>query len=234
MSTKCFFLSVLASLLLGLMAQAAEIRGIILKADADKHQLTIEGRGLGVRGAILTFQLDKDTPIQAGRKPASVTDLTPGRRVRVAYDLQGDRRVALLVTLLGAPPSSTPPAEAAPNSGNTVSGILRRVSFTEREIVVISPASKGGPEVETILSVPETAKITKDQKAIPFDDLKEGEQVFVQAEKRDRKLVAKSIQLGVTANANTNPEPAENKIEKIRGALKMLDFFLRMMEQKQH
>jgi hypothetical protein len=146
--------------------------------------------------------------------------------------VHGDRRVALLVTLLGAAPSSAPSAEAAVNAGNTVSGILRRVSFTEREIVVISPAKKGEGEVETILSVPEDVKITKDQKAISFDDLKEGEQVLVQAEKRDGKLVAKSIQLGVTASPNSNPEPAQNKIEKVRGALKMLDFLLRMMEQK--
>jgi hypothetical protein len=229
MSTKICFLSASASLLLGLTVQAAEIRGVVLKTDTQKNQLTIEGRGLGVRGVILTFQLDKETPIQAaGRKPAKLTDLTPGRRVRVAYEMQGDRRVAFLVTLLGAAPSSASPAE------NAVSGVLRRVSFTEREIVVISPASKGEGEVETTLSVPEDAKITKDQKPISFDDLKEGEQVLVQAEKRDGKLVAKSIQLGVAANAKPNPEPTQNKIEKLRSALKMLDFFLQMMEQKSH
>ena len=232
MSAKICLLSVFASLLLGLTAQAAEVRGIVLKTDSEKNQMTIEGRGLGVRGAVLTFQLDKDTPIQAGRKPVKLSDLTPGRRVRVAYEMRGDRRVALLVTLLGAAPSSATPAEAALSSGNAISGILRRVSLTERETVVISPPTNGGEEVETILSVPEDAKITKDQQTIPFDDLKEGEQVLVQAEKVNGKLVAKSIQLGAKATTNPNPEPAQNKIEKVRGALKMLDFFLRMMEQK--
>jgi hypothetical protein len=231
MSAKICFFGVFASSLLGLTAQAAEMRGVVLKVDAEKNQLVIEGRGLGLRGAIMTFHLPKDTPILAARKPVRLSDLSPGRRVRVAYELEGDRRVALLVTLLGAPPSS---AETPVNSGNTVSGILRRVSFTEREIVVISPATNGGPEVEAILSVPEDAQVTKDQKPIPFDDLKEGEQVLVQAEKRDGKLLAKSIQLGAKAAPSTKPESADNKIEKVRGALKMLDFFLRMMEQKQH
>lgn len=226
MSAKVYFLSASVSLLLGLSVQAAEIRGVILKADADKNQLIIEGRGLGVRGALMTFQLAKDTPILAGRKPARLSDLSPGRRVRVAYEIQGDRHVALLITLLGAPPS---PAAESP-----VSGILRRVSFTDREIVVISPGVNGGQEAETILSVPEDVKITKDQKAIPFDDLKEGEQVLVQVEKREGKLLAKSIQLGAKATPNASGEAADNKIEKVRGALKMLDFFLRMMEQKQH
>jgi Domain of unknown function (DUF5666) len=229
MSTQNCILSLFAGLLLSMAASAAEVRGIILKVDTE-NQLTIEGRGLGVRGAIMTFQLDKDTQIQMGRKPATAADLSSGRRVRVTYEIQGHRRVALVITLVGGPLSSTPSA-AAPDGGSSVSGILRRVNFTEREIVVVSPGKADG-EVETTLSVPEDAKITRDQKAISFDDLKEGDQVLVQAEKHDGKLVAKSIQLGVVTNANTNAESGQNSIEKIRRALKLIDMLSQMMDQK--
>jgi hypothetical protein len=232
MSAKSCFISLFTSLLLSLTASAAEIRGVILKVDAEKNQVTIEGRGLGVRGAIMTFQLDKDTQIQVVRKPAKVADLSPGRRVRVAYEFHGDQRIALLITQLGGPPSPASPAVSASSSANSVSGTLRRVSFTEREIVLISPGTTGGGEVETILSVPEDAKITKDQKAISFDELKEGEQALVQLEKRDDKLLAKSIQLGATANANPTGQPGQSKIEQLRKTLKLVDFILQMIDQK--
>ena len=232
MSTKSCFLSLFASLLLGLTAGAAEFRGIILKADLEKHQVTVEGRGLGVRGVIMTFQLEKDTQIQVGRKPVQRADLVPGRRVRVAYELQGDRRIALLVTVLGGQPSPAPPATASPSGADSVSGIVRRVSLTEREVVVISPGSKGGGEIETTLSVPDDVKVLKDQKTVSFDDLKEGDQVLAQTEKRDGKLVAKSIQIAATASTAANPEPGQRKIQKLRSALKLIDLFLQMMDQK--
>jgi hypothetical protein len=229
MITKSCFLSLFASLLLGHPSLAAEFRGVILKADPETKQLTIEGRGLGVRGMILTFHMDKDSQIQLGRKPATAADLSPGRRVRVTYELHGDRRVALLITLLGGQ-SQVPPASSAPGNPDNLSGTLRRVSFTEREVVIIGPGPKGG-EVETTLTVPPDAKITKDQKEIPFDDLKEGDLVLVHVEKRDGKLVAKSIQLGVTASASPNAEPSQNNIARLRKALKLIDAFLQMMEQ---
>jgi hypothetical protein len=232
MIAKSCSLSLFAGLLVSLTSPAAEIRGVILKADVEKNQLTIERRGLGVRGLVMTFQLDKDTQIQIGRKPAKIADLSPGRRVRVVYELLGERHKALLITLVGGSlsPVSPPVAESG---GNGVGGLLRRVSFTDREIVVISPASKAGEEIETTISVPEDVKIARDQRAIPFDDLKEGEQVLVQADKRDGKLVAKSIQLGVSANATPNAEPGHrNNIEQVRKALKLIDALLQIMEQK--
>jgi hypothetical protein len=231
MIAKSCLLSLLASLLFGLASSAAEIRGVILKADAEKNQLTIEGRGLGVRGVVMTFQLDKDTQVQISRKPAKVADLSPGRRVRVVYELSGDRRMALVITLMGGQPNPVPPP-IAESGGNSVAGVLRRVSFTDREIVVISSAAKGSQDVETTVSVPEEAKITRDQRTTSFDDLKEGDQVLVQAEKRDGKLVAKSIQIGVTA-ATTSAEPGpRNNIQQVRKALKLIDLLLQMMEQK--
>lgn len=233
MSAKSCILSLFAGLLLSLASPAAEFRGIILKADTDKHQLTIEGRGLGVRGVVMTFQLEKDTQIQIGRKPAQPIDLVPGRRVRVAYELQGDRRVALLVTLLGGPPSAAPPAPAAPNGEKSVSGVLRRISLTDREIVVISPGTQAGRDVETTVFVPEDAKIAKDQKAISLDDLKEGDQVLVQVDNRDGRLVARAIQLGAITPPSSKPPQGQLNIQKIRSTLKMLDLFLQLMDQKQ-
>src|SRR5437660_1247845 len=161
MRSKSCILALFTTLLLGLTATAAEIRGVIIKADAAKNQLTIEGRGLGVRGVIVTFQLDQGTQIQVGRKPATVADLALGKRVRVVYDFQGDQRLALLITVQGGPPTPAPPAVPAGDNANSVSGTLRRVSFTEREIVVIRPTTSGGAEVETTVSVPDDAKITK-------------------------------------------------------------------------
>ncbi|HLJ95715.1 MAG TPA: hypothetical protein VKU02_21240 [Gemmataceae bacterium] len=232
MNTKICFLGFVTSFLLSLPATAAEMRGIILKADVTKNQLTIEGRGLGVRGAIVTLQLEKDTQIQLNRKPAVLADLSPGRRVRVVYDVHGDQRVALLITLQGGPPSQAPSEMSPSGNANSVSGILRRVSFTEREIVVVTPAAKEGGDVEVIVSVPEDTKIAKDQKAIAFDELKEGDQVLVQIEKHDGKLLAKSIQLGAIAQVPANPDSGQHHIERIRKALKLIDFVLQMMAQK--
>src|SRR5437016_4639031 len=138
MTAKTCFLGLFVNLFVCLMAPAADVRGVVLKVDADKNQVTIEGRGLGVRGAIMIIQLDKNTQIQAGGKSASVADLAAGTRVRVTYDVQGEQRVALRINFLGAPPSSPPPPPPAPaapagGSANGISGTLRRVSFTERE-----------------------------------------------------------------------------------------------------
>jgi hypothetical protein len=233
MTAKHSFLGLVVGLLLGLPASAAEVRGVIVKADGDKNQLTIEGRGLGVRGAIMTFQIDKETQIQAGHKPLKMADLITGRRVRITYELQGDRRVALVITLLGLQPGSALPAVPPATNGTNLSGILRRVSFSEREIVVISSDAKGNVEVETPVWVPEDTKITRDQKAIPFEELKEGDAVLVQIEKRNGKLAAKAILLGAPGNVNKPVEPGQNNIQRIRQALKMIDIVLQMMEQKQ-
>src|SRR5262249_15095767 len=232
MSAKSCFLSLIATLFLSLTAVATELRGVILKVDAEKNQLTVEGRGLGVRGLTLTFALDKDVQILAGRKPAKLADLTPGRRVRVTYELQGERRVALLITLLGAPPTPAPPPVSPAGGGANLSGILRRISFTEREIVVVSTDAKGSVEVETTVSVPEDVKIAKDQKAVAFEDLKEGEPVVVQTDQRDGKLVARAILLGATSTVNKPPEPGPNNVQRLRTALKLIDVFLQMMESK--
>jgi hypothetical protein len=185
-----------------------------------------------VRGAVVTFQIDKGTQIQLGRKPITLAELTPGARVRVVYDFRGEQRMALLIAFQGSlPGQGPPPVLSGGRDGSSVFGILRRVSFTEREIVIITPGGKDGTEVETVVAVAEDVKIAKDQKAIPFEDLREGDQALVQVEKRDDKLWAKAIQLGAAAPASTNPEPGR-KIEQLRKALKLVDFILQMVDKK--
>src|SRR2546426_8937630 len=94
MFTKSYAFSLLACLVLALTASAAEIRGIIIKADAGTNELTVEGRGRGVRGKMITFRLDAKTDIRVGTQPGRVADLVSGKRVRISYELQGSDRVA--------------------------------------------------------------------------------------------------------------------------------------------
>jgi hypothetical protein len=243
---KHSLVALMAALLFTSLAAAEEVRGTIVRMDADKNELTIEGRGKGIRGLVMRFVLDKDTQILLGRKPGKIADLATGKHVRVVYEVQPGRHKALLLTLPGAaadlfgsglpllPPSnpgktlSAPPVPADPN---TVVGVLRRVALTDREMVIISPGPNGQPERETTVAVPEDAKITRDQKPWQFDDLKEGEQVIVQTEKRDGQLVARSVQVGPAAPVPAAPRE-ERRIERFRQVLKTLDNYLQMLERR--
>jgi hypothetical protein len=244
MNTKIFSLSVPAILCLTFSATAAEVRGIVVKADAKNHQLVIEGRGRGLRGTELTFQLNKDTVIQNGQEPAQASDLTPGKRVRVFYERQDGQRVALRITMPGgalaealkqAPPAepAKEPAKSGPNDANTVSGTLRRLALTDREIVVVRANPAGGPDIETTIFVPESAKIDKDGKAIRLEELKEGLQVSVKVEKDHKEIVAKSIQLGaVVASPKSEAPPNRgDAVKKARMVLKIIDAFLGSMDR---
>jgi hypothetical protein len=237
MTAKSCTFSLLAALLFASATRSEEVRGSVIKADLDKRELTIEARGRGVRGMAMRFLLDKDTQILLGRKPGAIADLTTGKRVRIVYEEQQGQRKALLVTLpavnlilpdLGAAPG---PIAPAPIDATSVVGTLRRVAFTDREIVVIGAGPKGAAQVETTLFVPEDAKITRDQKAIRFDDLKEAEPVLAQTEKRDGQLVATSVQVGAISSAQA-PAKDDRKIERLRQILKMLDQYLGMMERR--
>jgi hypothetical protein len=128
-------------------------------------------------------------------------------------------------------PGAGPNAISGPN---TLSGRLQRVGLTEREIVVISPAAQGANETETTLLVPSDVKITRDQKALKFEELKTGEQVTIRTEKRDGHLVAAAIQAGgpVTAEMPSPPPPENRRIERIRQALKIADWLLQQMDEQ--
>ena len=69
-----------------------------------------------------------------------------------------------------------------------------------------------------------------------LEELKEGEQVTVRTEKREGHLVAAEIQTGsATSAAMPPPAPPENKrIEKIRQAHKIADWFLQQMEEQKN
>ena len=88
---------------------------------------------------------------------------------------------------------------------------------------------------ETTLLIPANVKISKDQKSLKLEDLKEGEQVTVRTEKRDGHLVAAEIQTGGAASAampQQPPPPGNPRIEKIRQVLKVADWILQQMQEQ--
>jgi len=217
-----------------LPAAADEVRGIIVRVDLDRCEVQIEGRGIGKRGLGMTFNIGKDTQILFGREMGEPSDLVPGKRVRVVLD--GPRAVTVQVSGLrrtrsnDVKPPGPVPAPGPKDDANSVTGMLRRVSYAEREVVVIGPGSQG-PETETIVSVPKDARVLKDGKPIAFDDLKDGQPATIQTEKRDGKLLAKSIQVGagVAAVAPAMPEP-RTRLARLRRLLQIADRILEMAE----
>jgi hypothetical protein len=214
LATPCLFLA----LTLAGPAAAGEIRGVINKVDPDKKELLLEGRGPRGRGQSLTIALGPDTQNQVGSKAGTLADLTAGRRAHVFYETRDGRMVATRIRVPGTPAAAAPPA-AARADANTVAGVLRRVALTDREIVVVGPAS------EVTLAVPADVVITRDGKTIALEDLKEGEQVTVQDEVRNGRRVAKAIRIGAA------PAVEEPKRDRVREILKMIDWFLQMRDR---
>jgi hypothetical protein len=231
MFTRIYVGTLLTVLLLGAAVAADEVRGVLLQLDAAKQVVTIEGRGKGIRKMTLTFQVNKDTQVLLGRKSGRLTDLPAGKRVRVLYEVQNGQRVALQITAPGVAPAQ--PTLPVPQDANAIVGTLQRVALTDREIVVIGPGPKGGTEVETTLLVPEDAKITKDQKVVRLEDLTEGVQAVVIPEKKNGKLLARSIQVGA-APVDNRAAPGERRIEKLRRILKQIDSFLEMLDKSRN
>ncbi len=217
--------SFLATLVFGLPAGAAEIRGILTRIDPDKKELVLEGRSRGARGLALSFQVEADTPVLFGQQRGQLRELAPGKRAQVFYEFREGRRVATLITVAGPRPTATLPSP----DGNTLSGVLRRVSSTEREIIVVGPGRSAGAEMETTLLVPVEVQITKDQAGAKLEDLQEGDPVQVRTEKRDGKLVALSIQVGMPGPGRA-VEPS--RIERLREILKKVDLLLQLAEQR--
>jgi len=228
-------LSSIALLAFGLAAQAADVHGVIVKVDTDRKEVSVKCRDKGFRGATVDFRINDSTAIQLGKQSVGLTDLSPGSRVRIVYELDGGRHLALSITahgLLTAPaaPAPAPAAPLAPAMDTGLTGTLRRIALTDREIVLVGSAAKGSPETETTMLVPADAKITRDQKPIRFEDLKEGETAVVAPEKKEGKLVARSIQVGAAAPPSARPE-RENRIAKVRQILKMIDLALQGLDR---
>jgi hypothetical protein len=173
-------------------AVADEVRGTVSKVDIDKHELVIQARSRAVRGLNLTFTLTSDTQVSLGKRPAAAADLQPGQRALVLYETRDGKRIALGVTVSGG---SRPAAAAAPTGGSV--GTLLRISPADREIIIVGTGPKGEKDFESTFSVAPTTAITRDGKAIKFEDLKDGESVTVHAERKAGKLTAVSIQAGV-------------------------------------
>jgi hypothetical protein len=190
--------------------QAQEVRGVIIKVDPERKVLVLEGKNKGFKGEILHLKVRDDTEILIGRKPAKLSDLSSLRRVRVLFEPQGDELVAIrisginlgqLLSTLSALSTERPgPADTvtqkAPEDVGPISGILRRVALTDREITLVRPGPSPNSEIETTLSVPQDVKVLRGQRPTRFEELKEGDQVSVTSEKRDGKLWAKSIEVG--------------------------------------
>ena len=222
MSATRYTLALMVGLSVAGTATAAEARGVIARLDLEKNELLLDGRG-ALRGEAMTFVVGKETQVLFGREAGELADLSVGKRVRVTYEMRGDKPVALVIRAFGARPSRPEPKADA----DAVTGVLQRVAPTDREIVVIGPGRRG-PETETTITVPEKVRIVRGDKAVSFEALKEGEQVAVRAEKRDGKLTAVSIQVGAAAAA-----PEESKtIPRIRRALQLVDQILQMAEQR--
>jgi hypothetical protein len=234
MSAKGWVLSVVTPLLLTVAASAAEVRGILAKVDPDHSEIVVEGRGRGARGIAFTFNVDKDTRILFGDQPGKLTDLAPGKRIQVTFEAHGDRATALLIQAHGTPASAAAPAApaaAAPAApADAITGTLQRLALTEREIVIVGPGPKG-PDTETTFVVPEEVKVVRGDKAVRFDDLKEGEQVAVTAKKRNGKLTASAIYAGGAKPpvAATPTTPAKG--ERLQKILSVVGQVLRGLEE---
>jgi hypothetical protein len=203
----------------------------VTKVDPGKNEFVVDARGRGLRGVPMTFSVGKDARIQAARQTVQLSDLQQGTRVLVKYEMQNGQRTALAVTVRGIL-KKKPESKSAVVSADaaTVAGTIQRIIFTERELVIRSPGPEKNSPSETTVVVPETAPISKDGKTLNLDNLKEGDQVVARVDRRDGKVIATSLQLG------TLPSPGADRaqqIEQFRLYLKLADFFLQQMAQRQ-
>ncbi len=258
----------LVALFLATPLFADEIRGTLLRVSPDKQEVAVDVRDRGRRTTTIILKLDADSQVMLGRKAGKLADLVVGKRVRVLYEDQNGQHMArsiiapavitlnpaLLETLgnlgaagglnlggalgAGSMKNEAPAAPVPPVPQNGIGGILRRVSRTDREIVVIGNPGPGKPPSETTVFVPAEARITRDQRAIAFDDLKEGEAVVAVAQPKDGRLEAQSVTIGqpvvgaapAAAPVPAQPMPADNKIAKLREVLRLLDGLLEQID----
>jgi hypothetical protein len=199
---------------------AEEVRGVIKKVDSVNGNLILEGRGAGNRGLRFEFALTRETQVLFGKQTAPVSTLREGMRAHVAFENQNGRRSALSITVRGAFPQPEP----VKVEENTVAGVIQRISFTERELVVVRPGSAVEANSETLLLIPEAASLTRNKKAIKFDELREGERVIARTAKRDGKTV-ESMEVGV-AEKTAEGDP---RIDKVRRIIKIANLVLEQM-----
>jgi Cu/Ag efflux protein CusF len=228
MSTKISLLAPLAGLLLAASVPAAELRGVISKVDTDKKELFVEGLGRAARGMTFVFILTDDTRILFGSNAGSLADLVVGKRTLVRYEERDGKLTAIVIRPLYARPRSTDTTAAVP--AGSAGGVLRLINSNDREIVVVGGSPKGG-DSETTLHIPKDLKVQREDKATDFDELKEGEPLSFEAEKKDGKMLAKSLRVGPPdPNAKSAPAsmPEDKKGEKVR---KVLETVFQILDQ---
>jgi hypothetical protein len=222
MITPRLLLSLAVSLVASSALCAAEVRGVIASVDVKRHELVLDK--VRPKMPAQAFTLDDKTQVLFGRGAGTLNDLPVGRHVRVEFEERDGKLVVTAIHVNGRPPA--PPA--APADAGALTGTLRRVAVTDREIVVVGPGAKG-PETETTVAVPESAKVTRDGKSVALGELTEGESVAVTAEKKDGRWTATAIRAGAGAAA---PAPQSNVVPRVRLILRIVDGILQQMEQK--
>jgi hypothetical protein len=205
-------------------AASAEFRGTVKQVDLDKKEVVVEGREKGIGKVVRTFVFGQESRVLFGKQPGELSEVAAGRRASVHYEISEEKRLITVLAVNGPRPSKTAASKKTAGAENLVAGLLRRVAITDREIVVIGSDSKTGKETETTLEVAKDAKVTRNQKAIKFEDLQEGEQARVRVEKRGDKLLAVAITIGADA-------PQGMTIERVRQILRWVDWGLEMAKQ---
>jgi len=231
MFTKNTLFALLAGLALAASVPAAEIRGVIRKVDPENKELLIEGLGKGGKGMTFTVVLNDDTRVLFGSNAGSLADLVVGKRTRVIFDDRDGKQTALVIRPLYLQPKAKDGvAMVVPANGS--GGVLRLINSNDREIVVVGANPKGG-ESETTLHIPKDLKVQRGDKASGFDELKEGELLSFEADKKDGKFLAKSLRAGPPdPNAKSAPAmlPEDKKGEK---AKKVLEILFKILDQMQ-
>lgn len=175
-------------------------------------------------GLALDFILGRDAPVRIKSGPRKQGE--KGARVRVRVEHRRGGKVDVDVNI--PTPQRGPAPVGLPADGNSLAGVLQSISLTEREIILVGLGPNGGREVETTLLVPEEAKVTRDQKTIQLEDLKEGERVVVRTDTVKGKKVVQSIQAGEGAMVGAgNPD-------RLSQALNLAELILNLINQQRN
>jgi Cu/Ag efflux protein CusF len=228
MLTRKLSLALLAGLFIVPIATAAEMRGVISKVDAESKELLIEGFGRAGKGMTYVFLITDDTRILFGSNAGSNADLLVGKRTRVIYDERDGKQIALVIRPLYLQPKSKPANPVAPGGG--ADGILRLINSNDREIVVIGANAKGG-ESETTLHVPKELKVERNAKKTEFDDLKEGEQLSFEADKKNSKMYAKTLRVGPADPNGKQAQASQPEEMKREQVMKTIETVIQILEQ---
>jgi len=136
------------------------------------------------------------------------------------------------VEQLPATPRPPGPVGKAPGLVEGQVGVLRRVAYTEREIILASAAADG-KESYVVLAVPVDARVMRDGKETAFDTLKEGERATVRIESRNGKACATAIavgQGGLPPQTRSAVPAAPNCFAEARRALAIADQVLEQLQ----